>query len=230
MQITRNMKIALGLVLLIIAAYFVFDRREDKITTIDESIKTATTTDSEIDVGVTADGKYTIKKISETTIGGSKISTPDINRAIIFSSNTSFDQNTKNIITEKMLGLQADLKKDSDSLETWINLGLYQKMIGDYVGASLSWKYVSLRSPTDYISTGNLGDLYAYYLKDKVLAEKYYKKAISNAPSQAYLYAQLSLVYKDVFGDINLARSIIDEGLSKIPNDQSLLEAKSSLK
>lgn len=226
---TRNIKIAVGVILVIVLAYFVFDKKAEPV--VDEvTPKTATSTDSEVDVGITADGNYTIKKISETTIGGSKVSAPDINRAIVFGNNTNYDQSTKNIITEKMLALQAELKKDSDNLLAWINLGLYQKMIGDYIGAILSWKYVSLRSPTDYISTGNLGDLYAYYLKDKLTAEKYYKKAILNAPNQAYLYAQLSAVYRDVFGDIAKARSIIDEGLSKIPNDQGLLEARANLK
>jgi hypothetical protein len=102
-------------------------------------------------------------------------------------------------------------------------------MAGDYEGASISWRYVSSVSPADFISQGNLGDLYAYHIKDKNLAETYYRKAIQNGPTQVYLYTQLSDVYKNVFKDLVRANAIIDEGLKKVPSDKTLLQYKSNL-
>ena len=135
----------------------------------------------------------------------------------------------KSLITDKIRSLQARLKKDPRDFLAWLDLGIYQKMATDYEGAVISWQYASRLDPTSYIPLGNLGDLYAYFLKDKTKALEYYKKAISNGSTQSYLYVQLALVYKDVFKDMDKALAIIDQGLSKLPNNPSLLETKANL-
>ena len=105
-----------------------------------------------------------------------------------------------------------------------------QKAGGDYQGAIISWKYASRLAPTDFISLANIGNLYAYFLHDNAQAEIYYKQAIAKGQTQAYLYTQLAEIYRDIFQDLDKAKSIIDQGLSKIPNDPSLLQFKESLK
>jgi tetratricopeptide (TPR) repeat protein len=145
-------------------------------------------------------------------VGGAKVST----EAIVLA-------------TEHIVSLQSRLKKDPSDFPAWLDLGMYQKMAGDYQGTVISWTYAGRLAPTDYISQGNLGNLYAYFLKDNAKAEMYYKKAIANNGVQAYLYVQLAEVYRDLFKDSAKALAIVNQGLVKIPNNGSLLEVKATL-
>ncbi len=225
MQENKNKFIILAVVILAVIAYFVFDNKSEEVTV---SPNTSATTTPLLDFEGSSGGDYTIEQLPDG--GTENIAVPDLNRKVVFGSTTNFDDATKKIITDKIVGLQNTLKKDSRALASWLDLGLYQKMAGDFQGAVLSWKYVSDVSYSDYISLGNLGDMYAYYLKDKTLSETYYKRAIKTDPTQAYLYLQLAGVYKDVFNDMNKANAIIDEGLKKMPNDKTLREYKDSLR
>jgi tetratricopeptide (TPR) repeat protein len=114
------------------------------------------------------------------------------------------------------------LKKNPKDTGSWIELGAYQKMIGDYDGATISWSYVNKIAPTDYVSLGNLGNLFAYYLHDNLQSEKYYKQAIVNGPTQVYLYVQLAEIYRDIWGDKPRAIAILEQGLAKNPGDENL--------
>ncbi len=210
------------LLLAIVAGYFAFFRKTNN--TIQTGNEVSTTTKNTQNTVTTNDGNFTIEKISD------EVPVPDLNRKVVFGTGTNFDEGTKKIVTDKILSLQNNLKKDSKDLASWLDLGIYQKMAGDYEGASISWKYVSAVSTNDFISLGNLGDLYAYYIKDKNTAETYYRRAIKNAPTQVYLYTQLSDVYKDVFKDMNKARAVLDEGLKMVPGDKTLLQYKNNLK
>lgn len=212
------------LVLAVVSGYFAFFRAENNSSNTVSNV--STTTNETSGVTTTNDGNFTIEQIPDA----SNVVTPDLNRKVVFSNTVNLDENTKKIIIDKVLGLQNNLKNDSKDLASWLELGIYQKMAGDYEGAIISWKYVSSVSTSDFISLGNLGDLYGYYIKDKKLSEEYYKKAIKNAPTQVYLYTQLSGVYKDVFKDISKASAILDEGLKAVPGDQTLLQYKQNLK
>jgi len=221
----KNKKwIIVAVVVLLVAAYFVFDNKSEEVTTVPN---TNATTTIPLDFGGSSGGDYTIEQLPDG--GTESVPIPDLNRKVVFGSTTNFDDATKKIITEKILEIQNKLKKDSRDLAGWLDLGLYQKMAGDFQGAVLSWKYVADVSSSDFISLGNLGDMYAYYLKDKNLSETYYKRAIKNGPTQAYLYLQFAGVYKDVFNDLIKANAIIDEGIKKIPDDKALVQYKTSL-
>lgn len=223
---TKNHKIIISAIIIIVLflIYITFDKKsQNKLSEfkdINES-QFSTTTNTNV-------GDYSIEEISTNNIE-SKLVIPDLNREIVFSVNPPISNDIKKVIEEKVSIIKSELNKNPKSFEGWLNLGIYQKMAGDYEGAKASWIYLSNLYPQSFESLGNLGDLYAYYLKDNGMAETYYKKAISRAPTQSYLYIQLSAVYKDIFKDINKAKAIIEEGLSKIPNDQSLLQIKSNL-
>lgn len=224
MQSNKYKWIILLALVLLVGVYFVFDNKPEEITSITKDNATSTPS-------ISFDGSSGDYKIEQLPNGGANnVSVPDLNRKVVFGKGIEFDDNVKKIITEKILNLQTALKKDSRDLASWLDLGIYQKMAGDYEGAVLSWKYVSLVSDNDYISLGNLGDLYGYYIVDKNLSVDYYKKAIKRGPTQVYLYTQLSDVYKNVFKDLYLANVIIDEGLKNNPNDKILLQYKASLK
>ncbi len=224
MQENKNKFIILAVVILAVIAYFVFDNKSEEVTI---SPNTNATTTIPLDFGGSTNGDYTIERLPDG--GTESVPIPDLNRKVVFGGTTNFDDATKKIITEKIIEIQNKLKKDSRDLASWLDLGLYQKIAGDFQGAVTSWKYVSDVSTTDFISLGNLGDMYAYYLKDKNLSETYYKRAIKNGPEQAYLYIQLAGVYKDVFKDLSKTNAIIDEGIKKMPEDKSLIQYKASL-
>jgi len=230
MQFTKIQKIMTSgiIIAILLGAYIIFDRRHNEV---DESISKddmATTTimtkDGAINI-VGPSGSYTIKQVPEEK----NIPIPDLNRKVIFGSGVTLSLDVRKILADKIVALQTSLKKDSKNITTWIDLGIYQKQIGDYDGAILSWKYASDIS-NDFVSLYNLANLYAYYLKDKGLAEVYYKQAIARGPTQVYLYTQLAEAYRDVFNDLSKARAVIEEGLKKNPNDKTLLEFKENLK
>jgi hypothetical protein len=229
MQLTKTHKILIVVIVILalVSLYMLFTKRASAPAQVNNT--NATSTSQKIpgtDLSIQSNGDYTITQVP---VGTSKtIAMPDLNRPVIFSSTVSLNDEAKKIITEKITSLQTSLKKDPKNIINWVQLGVDQKIIGDFDGAILSWKYAGDVS-SDFIAYGNLGNLYAYYLKDNGMAEMYYKKAISRGPTQAYLYIQLSSVYKEVFGDKIKALAILEEGLVKMPNDPALLEAKKNL-
>lgn len=225
MQITKTNKIIISMIVVAIlfVAYVVFydkSKQQNETANVDNNIST-TTLAANVNL---QGGGY---KIEQIPINENNV--PDLNRAVIVFPGAIISPETKALAIEKVKTLQTQLKKDPVDFSTWLGLGIYQKMGGDYVGASLSWQYASKIAETDYISLGNLGNLYAYFIKDNIKSETYYKQAISKSPTQAYLYIQLAEVYRDLFQDLTKARSIVDQGLSKIPNDANLLQLKASL-
>lgn len=236
MQLTKTHKIIISIITLaiLLGLYIAFDRKSQEgsrdLKGIDSGI--ATTSDSAGQVN--GDG-YTITQVPYTEATAPK-PIPSLTRTLCPINNTTNEMRcepvspeVQKVIETKVSELRQRLIKDPTLIADWFDLGIYEKMVGDFDGAIESWKYASRLSPTDYISLGNLGNLYAYYLKDNAQSETYYKQAISKGPTQSYLYIQLAEVYRDIFKDNAKALALIDSGLVKIPNDPSLLEFKSSL-
>ena len=235
MTISKQNKIIIAILVVILLAvlYIIFD---SKSKTAENNNALATTTNQTVtttnggQLSSQGTGDYTIKQVPVTT--GTKLPqpVPDLTAKVIFKNDPSLTPEVKTLISGKVSALQTTLLKNPTDFDSWINLGLYQKMAGDYAAAAISWKYAGLLSPTSFVQFGNLGDLYAYYLKDNAQSEMYYKKAIVNGPTQSYLYVQLATVYRDVLKDIVKAKAVVDQGLSEVPNDPSLLQIQASLK
>ncbi len=230
MQITQTQKILIGVVVLVLLAggYMLIDRKSHntlgKTATTTEEISTKT---SNIAVsGTLKPGQYKIERVDISN--NAKPSIPNLSRQIVFSDNVSLNADQKSMVTAKIQSIQSDLKKNNNDLLGWINLGNYYKMIGDYKGALEAWKYEGDIS-NDFIAYLNMGDVYAYYMHDNGLAEVYYRKAIDRAPTKPTVYIQLGEMYRDVFQDKDKALAVINEGLSKIPNDPALLDFKSKM-
>ncbi len=235
MQITKTKKIIIGIIVasMFLGVYIYVDIKSRKAinspsNTTDQTISTTTEVTTSVS-NIQGTGGYTVTQVSETEGRDLPQPIPDLNRKIILSSGVLVAPEAQALATEKISLLQVQLKKDMANLKAWINLGIYQKMAGDYQGAILSWQYASKLAPSDYVSLGNIANLYAYFLHNNAQAEIYYKKAIANGPTQAYLYIQLAEVYRDVFHDTAKAKAIITEGLAKNPNNKSLLEAQANL-
>ena len=239
MQITKTHKIIISIVTVavLLGVYIAFDRKSKENNQtgsignqISESTTTTTTTSSNVGIVAQGTGGYKIEQVSSNESKGLPQPIPDLNRPSTPGGSAIVAPEAKAVATEKIFSLQTSLKKDPSNFYAWLDLAMYQKMAGDYAGAVLSWQYAGKLIPSDFISVANLGNLYAYFLKDNTKAEMYYKQAITKGPTQAYLYTQLAEVYRDVFKDLNKAKAIVDQGLSQIPSDQNLLQMKDSLK
>lgn len=150
---------------------------------------------------------------------------PDLERKIVFGDD--FSEQEQQIMTNKIDELVQRLKDDPTSLEDWLYLGLNRKMIGDYEGAKEAWEYAKLVSPDNFVVRGNLGDLYAYYLKDNEKAELNYKEALERGPSQVYLYFKTVEFYRDFLNDISKAKEVAQTGfnITKSPDIQALIDS-----
>ncbi len=231
MNATKNTYKIIGVlvvVLLLTGLYVMVNKNKTEVDT--EVNKIATTTDDTGAIQVVGtDGQtYTVTPVPISE-GQPQIPVPSLNRALTVSAGATVSPEARAAATEKIKTTQALLKKDTANLNAWIDLGIYQKMGGDYAGAMISWKYVSQVANKDYVSFANMGNLSAYFLKDMMSAEKYYNQAIKNAPTQIYLYFQLAEAFRDVSKDTMKARAVVDQGLVANPNNQELISLKNSL-
>lgn len=72
------------------------------------------------------------------------------------------------------------LERDPDAFNSWYTAGLMKKFVCDYEGARDIWEHAGQLRPKNSISFGALGNLYGFFLNDKVKAEANYLKAIEN--------------------------------------------------
>lgn len=221
-KINKTKIVGVVIVILIVIIIGLFIKRNKKLEVLDKT--------KDIEISTATSSVPNGYKIEQVSVSDSvKKPIPKLDRAIVFSD-TKLSQEVKETILFKITSLIETIKKEPKNFDAWISLGQYQKMTGDYEGAILSWDYANSLSPTSYIPLANLADLYGYFLKDKIKSESYYKQAISKDNNQSYLYTQLSAVYRDLFLDNKKALEIVEQGLSKIPNDANLLQIKSSFK
>ncbi|MAG12884.1 hypothetical protein CL630_03695 [bacterium] len=148
---------------------------------------------------------------------------PDLDGGIIIPDSYSLEQ--KEEITNKIENIIALLRQDADLFNQWLGLGLLRKSIEDYEGARQVWEYAGAIRPQNSLSFGNLGVLYGYYLQNPVLAEENYLKALENDPKLPYLYVQIADFYVEVMDSTEKAKSILEKGISEIPDDEMLKAA-----
>ena len=230
---TRIQKIIISVVVIAVlfGGYVYFDRKSKNTESISVNTNTTQTqtTNPNEQTGIKATGNYTIEQVPLNS-GSAPQPVPDLYRPVHPAGSAAVSSEAIVRATENILPLQAALRKDPTNFFAWMELAMYQKMAGDFTGAAISWSYALRLNPNDYVSPGNLGNLYAYFLKDNIKAEMYYKQSITNGPTQTNTYIQFTEFYRDVLKDMVKARAIVDQGLSKIPNDANLLQIKATLK
>lgn len=155
------------------------------------------------------------------------ISIPNLDKKIVFSPNVPSE--AVKILTDRIEESKNFLKKDSALLNEWLNLGINLKVAGDYEFAKEVWEYANILNPENSVSFLNLGDLYGYYLKDLVKAERNYRKAVDNDLMHSAPYMKFADFYIEVMNDKNKALLIIKEGLGAMPNDLDLQAKLSQL-
>jgi len=148
---------------------------------------------------------------------------PDLNRQLNFPSDMSAD--VKAIIEKKIADNVTKLKNNPSLVDEWLSLGINRKMINDYEGAREAWEYVTILAPNDPVAFANLSDLYGYYLKDNIQAEKNYLQAIANGPGFPNYYLRAASFYVEVANDLQKAREILIKGLATIPDETNMKNA-----
>ena len=151
---------------------------------------------------------------------------PDLGKALTFAS--YLNPEAVSIYEGKIEKIRAKLKETPTNFQLWMELATNYKAIGEYKYAEEVWYYAHLMIPDNAVVMGNLGNLYAYELKDNVKAEEYFVKAINAPGALVYLYFQIADFYLDIMNDKAKAIGAVEQGLEKIPGDddlESLLEA-----
>ena len=225
----KNKIIFVVIVLIILAGFGFYLYNNDKNPAIqgqslDENSQSSATIVNIGGVSVEGDGDIKIEpiEIKNNNKPAINVPLPDLNKEIKITAEMSED--AKKIATAKIQDLSSQLKKDSDNLENWLVLGVYRKTIGDYEEAKEVWEYASAIRPQNSISFNNLGELYAYYLKDNKKAEENYAKAIENDPSAIYIYRNFFDFYRYVVKDTTKARTILEKGIAANPATSSDLK------
>ncbi|MFH1402204.1 MAG: hypothetical protein ABIG87_01090 [Patescibacteria group bacterium] len=202
-----------------------------------ELVATSTSLINGVSLGLEGDNEVVIKTINEDLPQISQEEqqkpeiikpVPDLDREIVFGDD--FSEEAQQIMIDKMETTSQELKNDPTDFSNWLYLGLDRKAIGDYKGAKLAWEYAKLLDSYNFVVRGNLGDLYAYYLRDNKKAEENYLKALELDPSQVYLYYKTAEFYRDFLEDIQKAREIVQKGLDLSPNSAELQSLIESLK
>lgn len=233
----KNIIIVCVIVLLLGFYFYSLGRNKDSLNLENTATTTgynASTTVVDLGNGLVAVGKgdFKVEKINGGELINSNDSLPkpipDLNRKTIFSKDINVE--TKNAIETKIKEVIDLLNKDKSNLQAWVDLSLYHKMAGDYNGAIIYLNYAGKLYPTNFISFGNLGDIYGFYIKDVGLSEMNYNIAIKNGPKQEYLYYQLASVFRDVSNDKDKARETIERGLKVLPESKFLKEFLDTIK
>lgn len=131
---------------------------------------------------------------------------------------------TSQSVTDKINDLSAKLKENNNLFSYWLELGIYRKSAKDYDGAIEAWEYASVLNPGSSVPFNNIGDLYAYFIKDSAKAEEYLLKAIETEPHYAYGYYKMAEVYIEVIKDTGKAKNILREGIKANPNTSQDLQ------
>ena len=223
----RNKTIIITAFLIIIglAGYFIYNDFFIQKTEKEKTGNTATSTNNTegVNLNIGGEGDFKVEPIKITQknqLNAKAIAL--LEREIIVASST--DSATIQRSSEKIKELISSLKSDPANMENWLVLGVYRKILGDYAGAIDVWNYVGVISPTNSTSFNNLGELYAYQLKDNAKAEENYQKAIVNDPSAIYIYRNFFDFYRYFAKDMAKARAILEQGIAANPSTSSDLK------
>ncbi|MDP6585486.1 MAG: tetratricopeptide repeat protein [Anaerolineales bacterium] len=197
--------------------YYIFTDLWDNTEAVDSGASSA-----EVDLGEFID----IEPVDDTNGHTISVPSPDLDREVSFPAHIPED--VREILAKDITDISNALRDNPNEFSLWIDLGINRKIVEDYEGARQAWEYASLINPTNNISFANLGDLYGYYLKDNQKAKENYGRAIENGPSSIWIYFNTASFYRDI-GDLETARSIVEQGIEWNPDVEELKELLESL-
>ena len=168
-------------------------------------------------------GQVTIASTENTedNIGSGEVVVPNLDR-VVFGEGVGQDERAR--LGAEIEHISATLRGDSGLYDSWLDLGSYRKLAGDFAGAEEVWLYMALRWPGDRAAYENLGDLYHLYIRDYPRAEKYYRLALDRDDTYPALYLKFHELYALSWKEkAQLADDILLEGIGKLPGHAGLL-------
>lgn len=163
-----------------------------------------------------------IGEVNEITKEEIEKQMPDLDKEIVVK--IDLPANIKSETIMDIHDIIQKLKENYDDMQLWLQLGLLRKLLGDYDGAIEAWQFVNLIRPNNFVSFGNLGDIYTLYLKDSGKAEENYLKALKNGPEQTYLCQKVYEFYRYVMQDDVKAKEILKKGIEINPDTSQDLQ------
>lgn len=141
-----------------------------------------------------------------------------------------FSDSQKKDIYNSIRDYGKSVRENPDFFDSWIQLGLLKKTIGDYEGTRDAWEYASVIRPLNSLSFRNLGELYWRYLRLYTQAEANFKISIKHDPHDPGTYVSLSDVYfYSLKEKSHLADDILLQGLAVNPQSMDLTKALARL-
>lgn len=111
------------------------------------------------------------------------------------------------------------LKEKPDHFDTWIAVGIHKKFFNNFQGARDAWEYAKLLKSEVVLPYLNLGNLYAYHIRDLVKAESNFFAASQRDPNNVFgSYYSLADFYRN-FGFKDKAIAAYQKVLALTPND-----------
>lgn len=86
------------------------------------------------------------------------------------------------------------IKSNYNYANPWHDLASYRKISGDNQGAIEAWNFLIKIRPDDYITYHNLGDMYAFTLKNYLKGAEYFSESIEKNPKNVDAYIQLGSI------------------------------------
>lgn len=135
-----------------------------------------------------------------------------------------FTEEQKNELYARIREHAAAVKTDPGYFFGWIQVGIFKKTIGDFIGARDAWEYAGVIQPKNSLSFANLGELYWRYLRDYEQAEKNLKISIEHKPEDTQTHVTLAELYHYSLKEkYDLADDVLLDGLKANPGNETLM-------
>lgn len=217
----------LTIILLGLLGFYIFNDLKNKSNDNQSDNQNIATTTDEIskileENGIEIEGgNY---KIEQVPVDEIVVPKPIPNLDAPIKNNSKMTVEALTIIENKIKELVGLLKNNPADFNSWIALGIRAKTLENYDKTIEFWEYAIRLNPDNKVSYSNLGDLYHYFLKDYVKAEKYLLTALEKDPNYIMNYTNLHDLYRYSYKqDTNEAVNILLKGLKLYPNELNLL-------
>ncbi len=98
-------------------------------------------------------------------------------------------------ITE-LSALQKRAQDNLDDADRWFDFGSAKEFLNDHEGAASAWERSFELQPLNFVTAGNLGNVYQYFIKNWQKADFYYHKALEVRPDYTLAYQGLADLYR----------------------------------
>mgnify|MGYP001612609828 FL=1 len=148
---------------------------------------------------------------------------PSLTRAFIPPS-PEFNAQAKKILEDKYAVYVKELTVNPSNINTWLQIGILQRMVHDTAGALESWLYASRLNSKAAVPHKNLADLYMYDIHDNVKSESEWKIAIALDTKDTTAYRGLFDLYRLAYTEkASLAPGVLLSGLKVTPDNIDLM-------